>query len=168
MLQLKKPFKAACSEIVGAYREDGQPWPAASKTIAIWAINNGLWKPHRGRMIAQCANDLAAAMREEYYTDPQGRQVRIKHAARYKSKSDGKEEQQTLWDDIRTADYKHMSRAFALRRGQIVCECKQLHIDIGSYNDNNKDGKNFQTSFDFRDDIAEGSQPKEYRPNQPR
>jgi hypothetical protein len=166
MLQLRKPFKAACSEIVAAYRADGQAWPASSKTMAIWAINNGLWKPHRGRMIAQCANDLSAAMREEYYTDPQGREVRIKHAARFKDKSDN--QQQTLWADIRTADHKHMSRAFALRRCQIAGECKQLHTDVSSYNDNNEEKKTYQTSFDFRDDIAEASQPTEYRPRNPR
>jgi hypothetical protein len=170
MLSVKKQYTSACAEIVAAYREAGEPWPAESKSIAIWAINSGLWKPHRGRMIAQCANDLSRAMREEYYTDPQGRQVRVKHAARYRGKPEHGEpsHQKTLWDDIRTADYEHMARAFALRRCQIVGECKQLKIDIDSYNDNNKEGKAIQTIFDFRDDIADAQQPSEYRPAQPR
>jgi hypothetical protein len=170
MLQIKKPYTTACSEIVTAYRDAGQPWPAESKAIAIWAINTGLWKPHRGRMIAQCANDLTRAMREEYYTDPQGRHVRVKHAARYRPKEKGAKgsPQKTLWDDIRTADYEHMTRAFALRRCQIVGECKQLKTDVDSYNDNNTDGKMIQTSLDFRDDVAEALQPTEYKPKQPR
>jgi hypothetical protein len=167
MLDLRKPYRTACSEIVAAYRAAGERWPAESKAIAIWAINSGLWKPHRGRMIAQCANDLADAMREEYYVDPQGRQVRLKHAARFKDESQ-EEKQKTLWDDIRTASYEHMMGAFALRRCQIVGECKQLKTDIDSYNDNNADGKKIQGHFDFRDDIAEAEQPAEYKPGKPR
>jgi hypothetical protein len=170
MPTLKKQYTTACSEIVAAYRAAGEPWPAESKAIAIWAINTELWKPHRGRMIAQCANDISRAMREEYYTDPQGRQVRVKHAARYRSKPEPGEKigQKTLWDDIRTAGYEHMSRAFALRRCQIVGECKQLKSDIDSYNDNNVEGKRIQGMFDFRDDIADSEQPTEYKPKQPR
>ncbi|MEX2170583.1 MAG: hypothetical protein WD851_14805 [Pirellulales bacterium] len=106
-------------------------------------------------------------MREEYYTDPQGRHVRLKHAARY-SEEDGEKTQAPLWDDIRTSSYEHMERAFALRRNQIVGECKQLKTDIDSYNDNNTEGKNYQTSFDFRDDAMDAMQPTEYRPRQPR
>lgn len=169
MLQLKKPFTTACSEIVEAYRDDKQPWPAEARAIAIWAINSGYWKPSRGRVISQCARDLARAMREEYYTDPQGRHVRVKHAARYSDKQDdGSKTQTTLWDDIRTSTHEHMTRAFGLRRGQIVGECKQLKTDIDSYNDNNKEGKKIQTSLDFRDDVAEATQPTDYRPRQPR
>jgi phage gp29-like protein len=121
-------------------------------------------------MIAQCANDLSRAMREEYYTDPQGRQVRVKHAARYEDKPENGDlgQQKTLWDDIRTADYDHMARAFALRRRQIVGECKQLKTDIDSYNDINREGKKIQTIFDFRDDIEDAEQPTDYKPNQPR
>jgi hypothetical protein len=165
MHQIKKTFVSACSEIVEAYREADQPWPAEARAIAIWAINSGHWRPSRGRVISQCARDLARAMREEYYTDPQGRHVRVKHAARYAENTEGgAKRQSTLWDDIRTSSHEHMKRAFALRRGQIVGECKQLKTDIDSYNDNNSEGKMIQTSLDFRDDVAEALQPTTYVP----
>ena len=74
------------------------------RQVASWAIDEGLWEPARGTIVGQLAEELARAMREEYYTDPQGREVRTKHAARTTSRSGI---QSTLWDDIRTADPSH-------------------------------------------------------------
>ena len=69
-------------ELVDKYRAANQPWPATAKDLAKWAFGNGLWNPHPLALISQCADDFAKAMREEYITDPQGRPVRAKHAAR--------------------------------------------------------------------------------------
>lgn len=137
--------------IIRRYTAGGGSWPAEPKEIAAWAIKNRLWFPHQSQLVAQCAEQLAQAMREEYLTDPQGRRVRAKHAVRL----DG--EQGALWDDIRTADRPFMKRAFQQRRQQIVGDCRQLKTDVDSFNDNREDAEPIQISFDFRHDLVEGS-----------
>lgn len=135
--------------IVNRYIEAGGEWPATTREIAFWAMNNKLWEPQRGKIIDICAEQLAHAMREEYITDLQGRKVRAKHAARISGT------QQVLWDDIRTASRKHMQTAFQQRRQQIVGDCRQLKLDVDSYNENKNDGKPIQLMLDFTLDIAE-------------
>ncbi len=55
----------------------------ATKTeIAAWMVREGLWQPSPELILNKAAEDLARAMREDYYVDPQGRHVRAKHAAR--------------------------------------------------------------------------------------
>ena len=87
-------------------------------------------------------------MREEYITDPQGRTVRAKHVACY--------EQVPLWGDIRTAPREHMEMAFQQRRQQIVGDCRQLKVDVDSYNQNYNNGElPIQMIFDFTLDLEE-------------
>jgi hypothetical protein len=127
------------------------PWPAPARALAVWAIRNGLWKPTESAVVTICAEAFASAMREEYFTDPQGRVVRAKHAARItKDKT-----QLTLWGDMRTEDPKFMATAFQNRRQQIVGDCRQLKLDVDSYNENRKPPKAFQLILDFTDDVAE-------------
>ncbi len=90
-------------------------------------------------------------MREEYIVDPQGRTVRAKHAAKVKVNG----EQMTLWDDIRTADRDFMVIAFQQRRQQVVGDCHQLKVDVGSYNQNKNPGEAIQIIFDFTLDVLE-------------
>src|SRR4051812_43280486 len=91
-------------EIAEQYRNAGQKWPTTCKEIAAWAIQEGLWKQNPKNIITQCATEIAAAMREEHYTDPQGRSVRTKRPYRAEI-LDGNEEQQVfLWVDMREAD----------------------------------------------------------------
>jgi len=102
-------------------------------------------------LIGRLAEDLSRALREEYYTDPQGRSVRTKHAARIKK--DG--ENLSFWDDIRTAERPHMEMAFQQRRQGIVGDCRQLKTDADSFNQNANSGPPIQLIFDFTDDLAE-------------
>ena len=88
---------------------------------------------------------------EEYYTDPQGRTVRVKHAA-YIERGD---RQEMLWDDIRSAPPEHMERSVKLRRQQIVGDCLQLKQDRDSYNDNNPFGASIPLSLNFEKDVEE-------------
>ena len=66
--------------IVQEYITAGQKWPASSRDIAKWAVNNRRWQPPSSVLINQCADHIAQAMRKEYIIDPQGRKVRAKHA----------------------------------------------------------------------------------------
>jgi hypothetical protein len=148
---LAKTYGDQLRDIIKEYRHAGESWPATAREIAVWAYNNGEIVPQPGSVIKQIARDIADAMREDYYTDPQGRTVRVKHAAR--KTVNGK--QKMLWDDIRTADPEHMEKSLKLRRTQIVGDCCQLKRDQDSYNDNNSHGANIQLKFNFEKDIAE-------------
>jgi hypothetical protein len=138
-------------KIVADYRSAGQPWPATAHEMAEWAIAEDKWQPQHGAMIRKCADEIAGALREEYFTDPQGRRVRSKHVARY---GEGKA-QIPLWEDIRTASQEHMEIAFQQRRQQILGDCRQLKTDVDSYNDNYSTADPIQTVFDFTEDLAE-------------
>lgn len=133
--------------IVAEYRLAGNPWPARARKIAQWAMGTDRWRPEPFAAERQCSRELARAMREEYYTDPKGRRVRVKHPV--------KEEQGVLWDDIRTAPRRHMEISFQQRRGRVLDDCRQLKTDADSYNDAHKDQEPIQLVFDFTEDLAE-------------
>lgn len=133
--------------IVNAYIDAKEPWPATTREIAGWAIQHGLWQAQPAAMVRQCADELANAMREEYILDAQGRTVRAKHVVR--------EHQVALWADIRTAPPEHMQMAFQQRRQQIVGDCRQLKIDVDSFNENYNKGEPIQMVFDFTHDLEE-------------
>lgn len=118
-------FVRQMQEIANQYMKAGHPL-ATTREIAAWAIQSGLWKPQPSDLINQCADQLARAMRKEYFTDPHGRAVRAKHAARI--------ENMTLWADIRTAPLQHMEVSLKQRRQQILQDCRQLKADVDSYN----------------------------------
>jgi hypothetical protein len=150
-------------DIVEEYRKAGEPWPATARHLAAWAIREGHWKPHAKNLIGQCAGEIAAAMRQEYYTDPQGRRVRKKHAFRATTEmADGTEEQLYLWIDVTDAPHEQVEMAFQYQRKLIVGDCKQLKTDVDSYNDNNSGGHYVEVSFNFGDDMAEAEQPTTY------
>ena len=115
--------------IVSGYREAGNPWPASAKSIAAWAMKNKLWAMQDADIVKRCADDLAHAMREEYYTDPQGRRVRAKHCATMEVAG----EQTRLWDDHQTTTRDFMEIAAKNRRQQIVGDCRQLKTDVDSF-----------------------------------
>lgn len=137
--------------ITEAYRRAGKEWPATARDIASWAIEQNLWKPSRDDQVRQCTDQLTRAMREEYFTDPQGRKVRVMHVAREVRNG----ELVGLWDDIRTADRPHMAAAFQLRRQQIVGDCRQLKTDVNSYNENGNTGDPIDLVLDFTWDVEE-------------
>lgn len=146
-----RTFTEQLQAIANKYGAAGMPWPATARQIAAWAIDQGLWRPHPTDLINQCAEQIARAMREEYIIDPQGRSVRAKHVARIEQ--DG--EQLMLWADIRTAPRRHMEIAFQQRRHQIVGDCRQLKLDVDSYNQNMSGSDPIQMCFDFTLDLEE-------------
>lgn len=143
--------------IVRSYLDEGQPWPATTRQIAAWAIHKGEWQPQPFALINQCADQLARAMREEHFTDANGRTIRAKHVARIERGG----EQIALWEDIRSVSREHMQIAFQQRRQQIVGDCKQLKTDCDYYNENRNQGEPIQVVFDFRTDLEELEQEVE-------
>ena len=141
------PYKKQLQAIANEYRNAGKEWPATAKMIARWALDQGLWRPQPDALLAKCADELARAMSEEYYTDPQGREVRVKLSACI--------EQTHFWDDIRTASRDFMALSVQQSRKQIVGDCWQLKKEVDSYNENRKPSRPIQLVLDFRADIAE-------------
>lgn len=162
-MRLRKTKTEQLQYIAEKYRDAGKQWPASTTMMARWAIENGMWEPQRGSAVRQCAKELAQALREEYFTDPQGRRVRRMHALRDMSEMpNGEERQMMLWVNIFDATPQQMQAALQQRRMQIIGDCRQLKTDVDSYNDNNKYDAQIQMTFDFRDDLAELEQPVEY------
>ena len=161
----RKTYNEALQEIVERYREAGEPWPTDRRTIAAWAVQNGLWEPSRKSVVAQLASDLGRAMRDEYFTDPQGRRVRRKHARRIETQlPSGEYKQATIWDDITSASPEHMHMSLQQRRRMILGDCHQLKIDVESYNENYNPAPDqpIQLSWDFTFDLIEMENPEEY------
>lgn len=144
-------------EIANKYYGAGNG-PATSREIAAWAIHNGLWHPQPSTLVNQCAEELSRAMREEHVTDAQGRSVRSKHVARIKG-PDG--QTRFEWADIRTAPPAFMRTSLQQRRQQIVGDCRQLKVDVDSYNENAKPERPIQIVFDFTRDLEELEQQGE-------
>jgi hypothetical protein len=152
-------------DVVAAYRRSGEVWPSTARHIGAWAIRQGHWKAPIKNQIDQCAHEIAAAMRMEYFTDPQGREVRKKHPfVETTILPDGKHEQKYLWIDMQDPKLKHEQAELALQYGRklIVGDCKQLKTSVDSYNDNNKHGKYIEVSFNFAEDMEESEQPTVY------
>jgi hypothetical protein len=144
-------YNKQMQKIVDEFRDDGQPWPASTRSIAAWAIATGRWELPASAAVRRCAEDLATAMREEFMTDSKGRRVRLLHPAT--TYRDGA--QLVLWDDIRTAPRKHMQLSFQQRRQGIVGDCRQLKTDVDSYNDAHSVENPIQIVFNFTMDLAE-------------
>ena len=148
--------------IVEKDRDAGEEWPATTKMLASWALRNKLCDAPRKQVIDLLAEDFATAMREEFFTDPQGRRVRQKHAIReIRELPDGSHEQLMFWVDMDDATPEQMQVAFQQRRFQILGDCRHLKTDVDSFNDNNKYGAHIQMVFDFNEDLAELDQPVE-------
>jgi hypothetical protein len=137
--------------IVDEYRLAGLPWPTSAKSIADWAITSGRWELPAAAIRRRCADDIASAMREEYMTDRKGRRVRLLHPAPLLTEG----QTEMVWDDIRTASRNHMQISFQHRRKGIVGDCRQMKVDVDSYNDAHPEEKQIEIVFDFAMDLAE-------------
>lgn len=127
--------------------------------VARWAIAEGKWTPPPYNPRKACAQQLSRAAREEYYTDPQEREVRKRHCYVFVEPGGQK---CWHWVDIQTAKPDAMHKSFQARRRQALGDVSQCNLDLLSFNDNNKYGAKLEMSFNFDADLAEMSQPTEY------
>ena len=138
--------------LVREYRKSGMTWPATARDIALWALREGrIVRPTEEALVAKSAEQIAKAMREEFFTDDKGRSVRAKHAAKVGARG----QMRMLWDDIRTGSPEHLAIAFQLRRQQIVGDCKQLKVDVDWFNEYRTPPQPVQLVLDFTDDVLE-------------
>lgn len=160
VVKLRKKTKAEhLQDILNNYLKETGKIEFDMKEVAAWAVRKRLYEASPKNAISQCAHELARAARDEYYTDPQGRRVRKKHAVR--------QDQLVLWADIKSAPPDHMRLSLQQRRMYIVGDCKQLKTDLNSYNDNNLHGAEIQMSFNFTEDLQELDMPQEYPARKP-
>jgi hypothetical protein len=116
-----------------------------------WAVSSGFSEVPEVDPIAKLAEDLAAALREEYATDAQGRRYRVNHAVKVTKGG----VQYTFWAILKDAPREYMQKAFIQRREQIVDDCAQLATDVEAYNAMKSDQPAIPMLFDFRDDVEE-------------
>jgi hypothetical protein len=156
--------KEALQQLVKAYRDAGRPWPVDMSSVAFWAIRNGKWRQRPVDIVQSLSRDLSKAMRDEMFTDPQGRRVRKNHAHRESVTSpDGEVSQRVLWLNIEEATPEQMHGSLQHRRNLVLADCHQLKTDTDSYNQNrNAGGTPIQLSFDFSEDLAELDEPTTY------
>lgn len=122
-----------------------------SRKMAAWAIASGLWEQPRFAPEKQLARELSRAMREEYITDARGKRVRAKHNVTRRING----VQTTMWEDIRYSKRPHMELSLHQRRERIVGDCRQLKVDLDSYNATHPAEEPIQIVFNFINDLLE-------------
>jgi hypothetical protein len=128
--------------------------------VARWADAKGRIPPAKPvDRLKVFAHELSDAAREEYYIDPQGREVRKKHCYMI-VEADGT--RRFHWVDIVTSKPVPMHKSLQARRRQALGDVIQLDMDRLSYNDNNLFGANLDMSYHFDEDLAELQMPTEY------
>lgn len=159
---------SAYQKLVEEYRAAGNEWPARSWTIAGWALENGKATYSRYSQRKMLALSISRSMREEIYTDKQGRRPRKKHCFPVLTESpSGLKRQHFLWCDHETAKPDEFRAAAQYRRKLMVGDAKQLKIDVDSFNENNQFGAQLLLNFDLTKDVIEGEMDTEYNPPPP-
>jgi hypothetical protein len=134
-------------------------------TVAGWAVEAGRYRREPASLVRRCKSELSRAMRAEHFTDAQGREVRLMHAARLPF---GEEGSIVVWADIRKAKPHHMEISFQQRRHGIVRDALQHKTDVASYNDNNTYGVSLPLfDYNINKDLAELEAPGEYPDENP-
>jgi hypothetical protein len=133
------------------YRKTHGNGPVNMGELYDWARQTGRWEPQPSAMRRQFSEQMSQAMRQDYFTDEQGRKVRAKHAV--VKEVNGK--QMSFWGDLRQESEAFMKLSFSQRRKQITSDCRQLKTDVDSFNENRKPKELYQLVLDFTEDVAE-------------
>lgn len=150
-------------EVFHAYQREHGGEPYRMEEVAAWGLHKGLLHPPRTPIVKLLAAQLRRAARDEYISDPQGRRVRRNHARREECLLNGELKQLVFWDDIYTAKPEHMRVSFQQRRSGVLYDCKQLQLDMESWNENNPHGAPpMVIPFNFEPDLAELKEPIDY------
>ena len=129
------------------YRAEHDNAPATAREMADWAIAEGKYRLPHSAANRKCAEELAEAMRLDFFTSG-GRRIRAMH-------SFTREKQGGLWDHVRTISPENMAISVAQRRNGVVGEVKQIKRDLDFFNELHPDRPPLQTSFNFEPDLAD-------------
>lgn len=119
-------------ELVRKYQLATGTTEISTAAVANWAIANGEYEPDPIDEAVRLSAKLSRALRQEHFTDPQGRSVRLMHPV---SNREG-QKSMTLWYSMRSVAPDTMKGALQQRRLQIVADNFQLKTDCDSYNEN--------------------------------
>lgn len=122
--------------------------------LAEWAYENGRhrWQPDRSSIITRCAKDFTRALRNETYTDPQGRDVRLNRCVVESGKGQTK---MSFWESMKSAAPDFIERSLQQERMGILARCRKLKTSFDSYKDNINPVTQMELVLDFTDDIIE-------------
>lgn len=142
--------------------------PVGLDEVYDFAAKQRLWVPPRYDVKRQFRADMAKALREGYFTDDRGRNVRRYHAAKTIHCDEfGVYVQGVLWADMLSDPpprRDHMETALKQRREQVVGDCQQLKTDVSYYNEKHSPDAPIRMLWDFTNDLNEREQPTEYNP----
>ncbi len=162
---ISKTHVRSLLDIRDKYRAAGKEWPAQSRDIARWAIDQGLWEVPPELALKKCTREMSEALKSERHTDAQGRQgVRTNVAARIgHPDEEGEIKQAVLWDDLRTASEDHLLASFRQQRKQAIGDCKSVQLQVDSANDNNPHltDRPIKMVWDLTEEIEEAMQNDE-------
>lgn len=144
-------YKEKLRRVWHLYEREHRAIPATMREALQWGIAEKMIDVPEVDPLTKLAEDMAAAVREEYAVDAQGRRYRVNDAVKITRGGI----QYTFWAIMKDAPREHMQRAFIQRRRQIVDDCVQLATDVEAYNAMNPDQPEIPMLFDFRDDVEE-------------
>ncbi len=144
-------YKEQLQKVWHAFERENGHAPATTREACQWGVARRMIETPQVDPFAKLAEDMSAALREEYATDKQGRRYRVNHAVRISKGG----VQYTFWAIMKDAPREHMQKAFIQRREQVVGDCVQLSTDVEAYNGMNDDQPPIPMLLDFRDDVEE-------------
>jgi hypothetical protein len=143
--------------------------PVKLDEVYSWAAQRDLWKPPKIDPSQRFRRDMARALREDYFKDAKGRNIRRYHAAKYLHVDGfGVAVQEVFWADMLSEPpppRDHMEVALKQRREQVVGDCYQLKNDVEFYNARKPPKEPIRMLWDFTDDLAERDMPTDYDPS---
>ena len=132
--------------------------------VVDWVFDRGMYSKPPSDPKKLLRREIVRALRAEYITDPQGREVRKNHPVVI---SDG-ERRMSIWSAITTASSRHQHISLQQRRNGIRADCRQHKLDFDSYNDNNvHQAQLLPFDYNFNADLQEMNFPTEYPDDKP-
>lgn len=136
---------------------------AVPDLIAEWAYKKGLWNRPPADPVTLLQRDISRYLRNSYFEDPQGREVRKNHAIFIWVQTPDGLKKRSVWKELFHAPPEHMRMALQLRRRAAARDVMQLDLDFKSYNENNVFGATIpKMDYDMNKDVEEVSLPTTY------
>lgn len=143
-----------------------EPLPIDPARVATWAYENNIWSPTDTDPREVLRRKLVRAFKNEYITDPQGRDVHANFAALVEVDTPDGPKRRSKFYTAFQAPPEVARQALALDRKQALNTVLQMKLDFDSYNDNNTYGASLDPlDVNFQKDLDEMSLPEVYDPN---
>jgi hypothetical protein len=153
--------------ILTMYRAEHPNQPIEPHIVSPWAIRRGFFKKPPIQPEEILRKELSRHLKNAYFIDPQGREVRSNHAVFIDVMTPQGTKRRSRWLPLFEAPPEHMSVSAQLRRRQALSDVIQLTLDLESYNENNIHGAKLPLpDCDFNKDVEESRQPATY-PTEP-